>query len=195
MTEKTVTFEDIQSANNQIKTTEIKKKQYAEVHERVKAFRILYPQGFIKTELISDDGNKCVMRATVGFYENNEPFVIGEGTAYELKDDKSSFVNSTAYIENCETSAVGRALGMAGIGIDTAIASAEEIQKSDTTEGDKLPIDDHTIMVIENLCEETSTDISRILAAYKIKSLNELNMGKAKKIIGRLNTTRLNKYD
>ena len=44
--------------------------------------------------------------------------------------ENSSFINKTSYIENCETSAVGRALGMAGIGIDTAVASAEEVQNA-----------------------------------------------------------------
>jgi len=48
---------------------------------------------------------------------------IATGHALEKKD--STFINQTSYIENCETSAVGRALGILGIGVDTAIASAE----------------------------------------------------------------------
>ena len=41
----------------------------------------------------------------------------------------SSNINKTSYVENCETSAVGRALAMLGIGIDTSIASANEVKK------------------------------------------------------------------
>ena len=40
-----------------------------------------------------------------------------------------------SYLENCETSAVGRALGMLGYGIDGAICSAEErANRIDTVE-------------------------------------------------------------
>jgi hypothetical protein len=39
----------------------------------------------------------------------------------------SSNINKTSYVENCETSAIGRALAMLGIGIDTSIASANEV--------------------------------------------------------------------
>ena len=46
-------------------------------------------------------------------------------------------------LEVAETSAVGRALGFAGIGIDTGIASADEIRKVKTvagqTEDDSIP--------------------------------------------------------
>jgi hypothetical protein len=45
-------------------------------------------------------------------------------------DNKKDYINKTSMIENCETSAVGRALGFAGFGVDTAIASAEDIERS-----------------------------------------------------------------
>ena len=44
-----ITYEDIQKANETIKTTDIKGKEYAEVNQRIKAFRMLYPQGVIET--------------------------------------------------------------------------------------------------------------------------------------------------
>ncbi|MCQ2771082.1 MAG: hypothetical protein MJ236_04705, partial [Clostridia bacterium] len=44
--------------------------------------------------------------------------------------ESSSFINKTSFIENCETSAVGRALGFAGIGSKTSIASAEEVRNA-----------------------------------------------------------------
>lgn len=104
------------------KTGRVTTKDYAEVNQRIKAFRFLYPEGSIVTELISDDGEICKFRAVV---MNDAGKVLGTGTAFESKG--SSFINETSYIENCETSAVGRALAMCGIGVDTSIASYEEV--------------------------------------------------------------------
>ena len=50
-----IKFEDIQKANETIKTTNIKGKDYAEVNQRIKAFRMVYPTGSIQTELISNE--------------------------------------------------------------------------------------------------------------------------------------------
>ena len=113
---------DLAIANETIKTTDIKGKEYAEVNQRIKAFRMIYPQGSIVTQMLSNENGICVFKATVG---TDDGVILGTGTAYEKED--SSFINKTSYIENCETSAVGRALGMAGFGIDVSVASAEEV--------------------------------------------------------------------
>ncbi len=132
-----ITFEDIQKANETIKTTDIKGKEYAEVNQRIKAFRMIYPEGTIETEMISNSDGICIFKAWAyakkvwvedgeegsGYWKYSQ--LLGTGTAYEKEG--SSFINKTSYIENCETSAVGRALGMAGFGIDTSIASFEEV--------------------------------------------------------------------
>ena len=121
-----ITFKDIQKANENIVTTDIKGKDYAEVNQRIKAFRMIYPTGFITTCLMSNNDGVCVFKASVGYYDDNGcNHILGEGTAYEKEN--STFINKTSYIENCETSAVGRALGMAGFGIDTSVASYEEV--------------------------------------------------------------------
>ena len=113
---------DIAIANEQIKTTDIKGKDYAEVNQRIKAFRLVYPQGMIRTQMLSNENGVCIFKAEV-FTDKFQ--LLGTGTAYEKED--SSFINKTSYIENCETSAVGRALGMCGFGIDVSVASAEEV--------------------------------------------------------------------
>lgn len=129
-----MTFEELQRANAQIRTTNIKGKEYAEVNQRIKAFRMCYPMGYIRTELLSVQDGVCIMRAEVGIGEN----ILGTGTAYEK--ETSSYINKTSYIENCETSAVGRALGMAGFGIDTSVASYEEVSNAIAQqEADKQP--------------------------------------------------------
>ena len=120
-----ITFEDIKKANEALQATDVKGKPYIEVNQRIKAFRMCYPNGSISTEILSLVDGVVTMRATVC---NEEGQILGTGTAQEK--ETSSFINKTSYIENCETSAVGRALGMCGFGIDTSVASAEEVQNA-----------------------------------------------------------------
>ena len=118
-------WEEIQKANETIKTTNIKGKDYAEVNQRIKAFRMVYPNGSITTEIVSLVDGVVTMKTTI---KDNEGNVLSTGYAYEKEN--STFINKTSFIENCETSAVGRALGMCGFGIDTSVASAEEVQNA-----------------------------------------------------------------
>lgn len=118
-------WEEIQKANEAIKTTDIKGKDYAEVNQRIKAFRMVYPNGSITTEIVSLVDGVVTMKTTI---KDNEGNVLSTGYAYEKEN--STFINKTSFIENCETSAVGRALGMCGFGIDTSVASAEEVQNA-----------------------------------------------------------------
>lgn len=134
-----MTFEQICKANQTIKQIDVKGKMYSEVSERLKAFRQVEPNGGVITEIISLDNGTCVMKATVLDGNGN---VLGVGHAYEKEN--SSYINKTSFIENCETSAVGRALGMCGFGIDTAISSYEEVtnveaQKKGSTKGKSAP--------------------------------------------------------
>lgn len=123
-----IKYLDIAVANETIKTTDIKGKDYAEVNQRIKAFRMVYPDGIIDTQMISNENGICVFKAQVGYYEDTyDGCVRWLGTGYAYEKENSSFINKTSYIENCETSAVGRALGMAGFGIDTSVASYEEV--------------------------------------------------------------------
>jgi hypothetical protein len=65
------------------------------------------------------------MKASI--FDKNDR-LIATGTAYEK--ESSSFINKTSFIENCETSAWGRALGNLGIGIDNSIGSADEVKNA-----------------------------------------------------------------
>lgn len=125
-----MTFEELAKANRQIKTRNIKGKEYAEVNERIKAFRMLYPDGAIVTDIIDMHDGIVTMKATVMDADGR---VLGTGTAQEKEG--STYINKTSYLENCETSAVGRALGMLGIGVDTSVASAEEVENAINGQG------------------------------------------------------------
>ena len=84
-----MTFEDIQKVNEGLKTTDIKGKDYVEVNQRIKAFRQLFPDGFIRTELVSNEDGMCVIKAEVGIncistsksegYYVTEEVVLGTG--------------------------------------------------------------------------------------------------------------------
>ena len=119
-------YEDLERVNQTLKTTDIKGKDYVEVNQRIKAFRMLYPEGIIDTSLVSNENGVCVFKTQVGYYEE-DGCVRWLATGYAYEKENSSFINKTSYIENCETSSVGRALGMLGIGIDTSVASYEEV--------------------------------------------------------------------
>ena len=116
---------DLAIANEQIKTTDIKGKGYAEVNQRIKAFRMNHPGGSIATHIESLQNGVVVMSCEVKDELGN---LLGKAYAYEKED--SSYINKTSFIENCCTSATGRALGYAGYGIDVSVASAEEVQNA-----------------------------------------------------------------
>ena len=183
-----MTFEELQKANQSIATTNIKGKEYAEVNQRIKAFRMVYPEGCIKTELVSNEDGVCVFRAEVysgqtaeddeDGYEDN---LLGTGHAYER--ESSSFINKTSYIENCETSAVGRALGMCGFGIDTSVCSAEELNNAIINQEASKPITKSQVKILVSLAEKKESDLSDICDYFKVGRLEELTVEEYAKCI------------
>ena len=105
-----------------MKTINIKGKDYVMVNERIKEFREKYAGWSLISEIINLTEDTCVIKATV-LDPNGQ--VLATGHAQE--DRSSSMINKTSFVENCETSAWGRALGNLGIGIDESVASAEEV--------------------------------------------------------------------
>lgn len=105
-----------------MKTINIHGKQYVEVKERIKYFRENFKDWSLTSEVIDLTEDRCVIKATIS---NEKGRVIASGIAYESKG--SSYINKTSFIENCETSAWGRALANIGIGLDVSIASADEV--------------------------------------------------------------------
>lgn len=120
-----ITYDRIKDVNKDLSKTPIKGKDYIEVNQRVKAFRQLVPNGRIDTNIIRLENDICTIKAEVYDESGN---MLASGIAEEK--ESSSFINKTSYVENCETSAVGRALGFLGIGIDTSICTAEELKNA-----------------------------------------------------------------
>ena len=178
MEDKKLKWEELEQVNKEITMVDIKGKPYAEVHKRILAFRKLMPNGKIIPEIISNEDGVVLMKATIQDEQSN---VLAVAHSYEKED--FGFINKTSYIENCETSVIGRALGLCGIGIDNSMASADEvdvaIQKQDLM---KTPISEERLETIKELIEETKTDLAKFLKFHKIKSLKEINIGNVSKI-------------
>ena len=99
-------------------------KDYVEVNVRIEKFYEKYPNGRIITEILSWENGVVVMKASV-YRDMNDEVPSATGHAYEKEG--STFINKTSALENCETSAVGRALAMLGFEIRKSVASREEV--------------------------------------------------------------------
>jgi len=109
--------------------------EYTPVSERIKQFWADHPNGAIHSELVFDDGTRCVIKTTL-WRDKNDPQPTTIDYAEELLTDRG--VNSTSRIENCCTSSQGRSLAAAGyLGADwTKKPSREEMQKVVRMQGD-----------------------------------------------------------
>jgi hypothetical protein len=102
----------------------IRGKEYMTVALRVQNFREVHPDWSIVTQIVHRDENEVVMVAAILDEQNR---MIATGHAEEKR--KASQINSTSALENCETSAIGRALAGAGFG-GSEFASANEVQNA-----------------------------------------------------------------
>lgn len=153
---KEITYEDIKKVNKEMTMTDIKGRDYAEVPQKVAAFRKLFPMGTITTDIISLDAGMVVMKAVASV----DGVVLGEGLAYEKEG--SSFINKTSYIENCQTSAVGRALSFLGLtGASESIASYEEVMNAKKQQ--KMMSEDEKKAQLKKLLQDTDSDVTLFL--------------------------------
>ena len=105
-----------------METIKIKGKEYVTVNERLKEFRNTYAGYSIQTDIVELGQDYCTIKASI-IDENG----VVRSTGYAREVVAKSPINKFAFVENCETSAIGRALGNFGIGIDTAVCSADEL--------------------------------------------------------------------
>lgn len=99
-------------------------REYSTVAERIQQLHAATAGKYsIATEIVSWDGARIVMRATLEIAD------CGSYTGHAYEDEKSSQINKTSALENCETSAIGRALAAAGYG-GGEYASANEVSNA-----------------------------------------------------------------
>jgi ABC-type Fe3+-hydroxamate transport system substrate-binding protein len=148
-----------------MKSVNIKGKEYITVNERLIFFRSQpqYKGWRISEEVVSLDEKEGLFKVTI---INPDGFEMAVAHAQEYRD--SSYINKTSFVENGFTSALGRALGYLGIGIDTAIASAEEVQ----TAVNNQPKDDRSWLNETQLIatlKGTKEQAEKVVANYKMK--------------------------
>jgi hypothetical protein len=105
---------------------------YETVDSRIKRFYVDHPAGRITTDLVDFTGEpgktRWIVKASVwrgGFGEPVDP----DGTGFAFENDGDGMANKTSALENCETSAIGRALANIGYSGDKR-ASREEMTKA-----------------------------------------------------------------
>ena len=106
--------------SDKLNTVNIKGKDYVPVNERLKYFNANFAGYRLETSFPLHTDKECLCEAKI-FNDKGEQ--IRNGHAHETK---TGHINLASMIENAETSAVGRALGFLGIGIDVAVCSADE---------------------------------------------------------------------
>jgi hypothetical protein len=88
----------------------IKGKEYATVASRVEIFRKHFPLYSITTKLLVDDEQRVVMKAEI---KDENDRILADGYSEEIRGE--GLINTTSAIENCQTSAIGRALAAFGL--------------------------------------------------------------------------------
>jgi hypothetical protein len=103
----------------------IRGKEYKTVALRVQEFKEKFPSYFLTTEIVKIDDEQCIIKAYAGIHtDNGNVQTFATGHAQEFR--KASQINGTSYVENCETSAIGRCLSALGLSGEQ-FASAEEV--------------------------------------------------------------------
>ena len=115
-----------------MKTINIKGKEYVTVNERLKEFRNNFKDYALITEIVELGSDYATVKASI-FDEKG----VLRATGYAREVVAKSPINKYAFLENCETSAIGRALGNFGIGIDEAVCTADELIQKLSHEDDK----------------------------------------------------------
>jgi deoxycytidylate deaminase len=140
---------------------EIRGRSYQTVAERIAAFREKHPAWAVETLLVHRDDEVVVVRAAI---VNDEGRVLATGYAEEVR--ASSNINRTSAIENCETSAVGRALAFVGYA-GSEIASADEVAGAISAQAAQDLIE---YLNIVRECWDTITEVKGYLANDEIEN-------------------------
>jgi hypothetical protein len=146
-----------------VRTVNIKGKEYITVNERLIHFRkeAAYKGWRIVEDLVSLDDKEGVFKATILDPDGNE---MVSAHAQEYRD--SSYINKTSFLENGFTSALGRALGYLGIGLDTSIASADEVGNAVSNQDNKSWLTENQLNAT---LKGTVDQAKKVLANYKMK--------------------------
>lgn len=154
-------------------TVKIHGKDYKTVAERVDEFRTSeeYKGWSIVTQIISNDNEFVVIEACIG---DKDGKVIANGHAQEKYG--STNINQTSALENCETSAIGRALACLGLA-GTEFASADEVANAINQQKDGVqvhgsdPITEKQMTWLMSLAEQQNMTVAQLGNEYINRSI------------------------
>ena len=186
--------------NSETGKVDINGKDYIKIARRVEVLREYF--GFnvsIKTKIDHYDENSALVSAVVSVYKNDAWHEVATGHAVERRD--SSELNKYSYLENAETSAVGRSLACLGLSGSDEYASSEEVLHSmlkrlsggdspnidgtsnveskeiKKTKTDKVAASSHQLSYMEKLINQTETKKDTFLKHYNVSDITEMSAG------------------
>ena len=109
---------------------------YETVETRLNRFWETYPDGRVETTLMNYDGETCIVRSVI-WKHRDDAHPTATGYAHEIHTDRG--VNATSFVENCETSSLGRCLANMGFATQGKRPSREEMQKVERQGGQVAP--------------------------------------------------------
>lgn len=166
--------------------------EYETVQERLPKFFIRYPEGRVITELKSpvDSLDTVVFQASL----YNGEILLSTGWAFEKAG--SGYVNKTSHLENCETSAIGRALANITIHGDKR-PSREEMQKVERMNKQETEIDllslDQVTEIQDKIERRQGIDVLKMLEwcskawGYSVKEIADIRQKNYKAIMTMIN--------
>ena len=141
----------------------IKGKDYKLIVQRVKEFRDAHPDWGMHSEVIHHDSERVIVKVWITDTDNR---VRGTGLAEE--DRGASRINETSAMENCETSAFGRALASVGFGGDVSYASADEVINAINTQDAEVAKDHKHALAHGHAVREYLAEIVQLKTAMTV---------------------------
>jgi hypothetical protein len=170
---------------------------YVEVKDRIKAFlesenhqgwyfltEIIdnaRPKGVVNDDGLNDSQLGYIQMKAIVYDKENNP----RSTGYAQEVEGIGMVNKTSYLENCETSAIGRALGMLGFGIEKSIASKEEIDRAKSSEQPMFEVYEQMAITEEEAKGLIGTSIKELIAKLGARKEDLANLYDAKTMGGK----------
>ena len=141
---------------------------YATVQERIAQFYKDFPNGSIRTFMVRLDGPEVIFEARA--FRTPEEVGMGVYTSgFAREIEGKTPVNRTSFLENCESSAVGRALANLGYAADARRPSRSEMLKVRFMEEER----DRLLAFIKNEGQEIGEDAVLVTADKKERKIKE----------------------
>ena len=144
--------------------------EYEPVEDRIRRFYSDHPDGRITADLLSDANDLGMVVVKAYVYVGEE--LKSTGLAYEKNGE--GYVNKTSHLENCETSAIGRALANFNYA-GSRRPSREEMEKVNNGNGRQDIINKIGEYVEEvGMSDDERTALKNKIAVSDTKALQEI---------------------